>query len=83
MMNCREAQDQGKTFHYAWVILSILLIARELPADNQFPTVEQNVPEAVRYTLLWATKDTARIWEIKVFWIVVEASLQTWINCRP
>jgi len=52
LTNCREAQDQGKTFHYAWVLLSILLIVREITADNQFPTVEQNIPEAMRYTLL-------------------------------
>jgi len=27
--NFCEAQEQGKTFHYAWLLLSIFLVARE------------------------------------------------------
>lgn len=29
--NCHESQEQGKTFHYAWLLLSIVLVGRELP----------------------------------------------------
>lgn len=36
----------------------------------------------MRYTSLWATKDAARLSEINVFWVFVEASIRTWINCR-
>lgn len=32
--NCREAQEKGKTFYYAWFLLSILLVIGELPGDN-------------------------------------------------
>lgn len=83
MTNCREAQEQGKTFHYAWLLSSILLVARELPEDSQFPTVEGDLPEAARYTSLWAMKNKTRIREIKVFWVFVEASIRTWIDRRP
>lgn len=39
-MNCKEVQEQGKTFHYAWFLLSILLVTCELPEDSQFPPIE-------------------------------------------
>lgn len=40
LMNCKEAQGQGKTFHYAWFLLSILLVAGELPKDSQFLNID-------------------------------------------
>ncbi len=82
-INCQEAQEQGKTFHYAWFLLSILLVAGELPKDSQFPTVERDLPKAVRYTSLWETKDAMRIQEIKVFLAFIEVCLRTWIIHRP
>jgi len=33
LTNCKEAQQYVNTFHYAWFLLSILLIAGELPED--------------------------------------------------
>lgn len=57
-MNCHEAQEQGKTFHYAWLLFSIVLVAWKLPKDNQFPSVTTDLPEAEKYASLWATKDT-------------------------
>lgn len=32
--NCREAQKEGKTFHYGWLLLSIVLVAGELIEDS-------------------------------------------------
>lgn len=52
LSNYREAQDQGKNFHYAWFLLSILLVVGRLPVDSQFPTIERNLPRAMRYTSL-------------------------------
>lgn len=75
LMNCKEAQDQGKTFHYVWLLLSILLIISELPTASLFPTIDRNLPKAVRYTSLWAMKDAAWIREIKVFWAFIKACL--------
>ena len=40
LTNSKEAQEQGKTFHYAWLLLSILLVTWELPVDSQFPTLQ-------------------------------------------
>lgn len=31
LSNCREAEEQAKTFHYVWLLLSIVLMAWELP----------------------------------------------------
>lgn len=81
MTNYREAQEQGKNFHYAWLLLSILLVVGELLKGSQFPNIEKNLPEAVRYNSLWATKDATRVHEIKVFWIFMEASIQRLIDC--
>ena len=75
MTNYRVAEEQGKTFHYAWLLLSTLLVAGELLKDSQFPLVENDLPEAMRHTSLWATKDATRISEIKVFWVFVEVSI--------
>lgn len=57
LVNCREAQGKGKTFHYMRLLLSIVLVAWELPEDSQFPSVMLNLPEAVKYDSLWETKD--------------------------
>lgn len=50
--------------HYAWLLLSILLVVGELTKDSQFPTIGGDLLEAARYT---ATKDVKRICEMKVF----------------
>lgn len=44
-------------FHYTWLLLSVVLVAWELPEDSQFPSVARDLPEAVKYASLWATKD--------------------------
>lgn len=40
LTNCMEAQEQGKTFHYVWLLLSILLVTGELLEDSQFPPLD-------------------------------------------
>jgi len=55
--NCHEAQELSKTFHYAWLLLLIVLVAWEVPKDSQFPSLTPDLLEAVKYTSLWATKD--------------------------
>jgi len=82
-MNYKEAQEQGNTFHYEWFLPSILLVASKLPADSQFPPINQELPKTVKYALLWATKDTKQIHAIKVFCVMMEASIRMWINRRP
>lgn len=37
LANCHEAQDESKTFHYAWLLLSIVLVAWELPRTVNSP----------------------------------------------
>lgn len=64
-------------------LLSILLVARELLEDSQFPSIECDFLEAMKYASLWATKDTKRIHETKVFWVLMDASIYMWINRRP
>jgi len=34
LVNCREAQDERKTFHNAWFLLSIVLITWDLQEDS-------------------------------------------------
>lgn len=83
MMNCHEAQEKGKTFHYAWLLLSIVIIAGELPKDSQFPTINKELPEVVKCTSLWAMKDVKRICDSKIFGVFMEMNIQTWINRKP
>ena len=37
LSNYREAYDLSKTFHYAWLLLSILLVAGDLPVMESWP----------------------------------------------
>jgi len=34
LVNCRELRDLSKTFHYAWLLLSIVLTAWKLREDS-------------------------------------------------
>lgn len=33
-----------------------MLVVGELSEDNQFPTIARDLPEAAKYTLLWAIR---------------------------
>lgn len=65
------------------MLLTILLVIGELPKGSQFPNIEKNLPEAMKYNSLWDTKDAMMIREIKVLLIFMEASIRTWIARRP
>lgn len=43
-------------FQYAWLLLSIVLVAGELLEDSQFPTIDRDSQEAAKYTSLRATR---------------------------
>lgn len=60
-------QDHNKTFHYARLLLPIVLVAWELLEDNQFPLVAPDLLEVAKFTLLWAMKDPQRVKDNKVF----------------
>ena len=66
-----------------WLLLSIVLVAWELPKDSQFPLVAPDLPEAAKYTSLWATKDAKRIKDSKIFWILMEMNICMTINHKP
>lgn len=82
MENCCEAQEQGITFHYAWLLLSIVLVVGESLEDNQFPTIARDLPEATKYASLWATKDANQIRDSKIFWVFMEKNIRMGINLK-
>ena len=41
------------------------------------------LPEAVKYTSLWVTKDTQGIRESNIFWVLMEMNIQMAINHKP
>ena len=82
-MNCHEAQDESKTFHYVWLMLSIVLVAWELLEDSQFLSVEPDLPKAVKYALFWVTKDAQCIKDSKIFWILMVMNICMAINRKP
>lgn len=81
--NFCKAQEQGKMFHYAWFLLSIVLVARELQEDNQFPTIHRDLLEVVKYASLWATKDVNQIHDNNIFWVFMEMNIRMGINHKP
>lgn len=80
LVKYREAYDHNKTFHYAWMLLFIVLVAWELPEDSQFPPIMPNLPEATKFTSRWVMKDSQRVKDSKVFWILMEMSIHMAIN---
>ena len=67
-------------FHYAWLLLFIVLVAWELPEDSQVPSVTPDLPEATKDASLWATKHAQHIKENKIFWILMEMNIHMAIN---
>ena len=80
MENCYEAQELNKTFHYVCLLLSILFVVWELPKDNHFPSVEPYLLEAMKYALMWVTKDVQQVRDSKIFWILMEMNIWMAIN---
>lgn len=74
-MNCCEAQEERKPFHYARLLLSIVLVAWKLPEHNHFPSQVKYLPEETKFASLWTTKDLERIKELKIFWILMKMDL--------
>lgn len=64
-------------------MLSIVLVASELPEDSQCPLVMPDLLEAVKFASLWATKDPQWIKDNKIFWILMDMSIHMAINCKP
>lgn len=60
-----------------------MLVAWELPEDNQFPSVEPDLPEAMKYASLWVPKDAQRIKKSNIFWILTEMNICMANNCKP
>jgi len=83
LTNCCEGQDERKTFHYAWLFLSIMLLAWELLEDSQFPPLEKGLSKATQFASLWATNDVARVTETKILWVLMEATIHMDINQKP
>lgn len=63
-----------------WLLLSIVLVAWEFPEDSQFPKITQDLTEAVKYALLWATRNVQRIRDKKIFWVLMEMNIKMGIN---
>jgi len=57
LTNFCKAQDETKPFHYAWLLISIVLVSWELLEDRQFPLLEKILLEAAQFVSLWAMKD--------------------------
>jgi len=47
--DCREAQDKGQLFHYAWLLILIEMEAWRAPTGAQFPRVSLSDCRTVRY----------------------------------
>lgn len=62
LMNCREAQEERKPFHYAWLLLLIVLVACQLLEDIQFPLHKEELPKVGDFK--WVEVPNL-VWEIK------------------
>lgn len=70
-------------FHYAWIMLSIVLVAWDSAEDSQLPSIALDLPKAAKYALLWETKDAQCIRQSNIFWVLMEMNIWMGINCKP
>lgn len=80
LANFYEVEEESKEFHYAQLLLLIVLVAWRLPEDIKFPPYDEDLVEAAQFASLWETKDPERIMESKFFWILVNMDLYTVIS---
>jgi len=78
-----EAQDDGKTFHYAWLLLLIMPVAWRMSEEIQFPRHDPDLCEAMKFTSLWEVKDPKWVMETKIFFFLFESELRMVINQQP
>lgn len=83
LANCWAAQDETKWFHYAWLLLSIVLVAWELLKASQIPSLKEGLLEVAQFASLSSIKDVGRITKMKIFWVLMEMNLYMAINQHP
>lgn len=81
--NVHEAQEEGKKFHYAWILLLISLIGWNTPKGTQFLEIEPQICEATNYATLWNSSDPVHIKENKIFWVLYDATLYQAVQSKP
>jgi len=52
-IDCREAQEKGTKFHYAWLFILISLVAWREPKETEFLEGMQKSYLEARYVSLW------------------------------
>jgi len=67
-------------FHYARLLLSIVLVVGEFLEGSQFPIIDRDLPKAIKYASLWATKDANWIHNNKIFCVLMEMNIGMGIN---
>lgn len=77
-----KMQDHSKTFHHAWLLFSIVLVAWELPKDSQFPMITPDLAEAVKFASLWVAKDPQQVKDSNISCILMEIIIHMDINCK-
>lgn len=75
-------RNKEKNFHYAWLLLPIVLVDGELLEDSQFPMIARDIPDVAKYASLWATKNANRTRDNKIFWVFMQMNIRLGINCR-
>lgn len=79
----KEAQEEGKTFHYVWLIIIIMITTWRKWKGSQFPPIEPDVCEAVNYASLWYTKDPLHALENGIFFLLLSMYLHMMVNQKP
>lgn len=67
LSNFHEEHKETKAFHYAWLLILIILVAWRLQEDIQLPLQGEELSEVANFTSLWVTKGMERITKSKVF----------------
>jgi hypothetical protein len=83
LIDCKEAQDKGMEFHYAWLLILIALVAWREPEDTQFLGAMKKPCLAARYVNLWHTVHKERQLDNNIMFYVYKEVIQMSIQNTP
>ena len=59
-----------------------MLVVGDLLEDSQFPAIERDILEDVKYAFLWAIRDANRMCDSEILWVFMEMNFRMGIDCK-
>lgn len=74
LIDCSESQEEAKMFHYAWLIILMVVVVWKEPEDSSFPYFKVDICEVAGYASLWFTKESMHAIEYSFLFVDVNGT---------